>query len=405
MIPPRGPRPRVLVLSRNYPNPAFPTLGLWTERLVQAAQAVTDCTVVAPVPWVPPLGPGVAVRRFRGVPSRETRAGVVVYHPRFPAAPGIWLHRFEASLQYPSIRAVTDQLHRAAPFHLIHAHMIYPEGVIAARLGRRYGVPVMTTEHVLWRPWLDHWPAVHRQVLEAAPAIRLVSAVSEAVRRSIAAVSGDLFRTAILPNVVDGEVFRDPAPDEPWDPDQILFVGAVRHVKGLDVLVRAMALLAPRRPALRLLVLGEAFYGQWRRDEMAVQRLVRELGLTERVIFGGPASQPEVAAQMRRSAALVVPARRESFSAVAIEALASGTPVVSTRCGGPEEFISAENGRLVDPENPALLAEAIDDVLEVRAGFDRGRLRAEVLSRFGVDAVTRCLEAIYGGVLSPPGRS
>lgn len=397
----RGPpsHPHVLVLARNYPNPAFPSLGMWAERLVQAAQPFADSTVVAPVPWVPPLVPHPMVRRFRAVPRQECRGGVTVHHPRVPLAPGYALHALDAALQYPRVRRLAAILHARRPFQLIHAHFIYPEGVIAARLGRRLGLPVISTEHALWQPWLDQWPAVRRQVLNAIPAIARVTAVSEAVRASIEAVAGDAARTALLPNVVDETVFRAPRPDEAWDLDQLLFVGAVRRVKGLDVLIQAMPHLLERRPGLRLLVLGEAFYAQWRRDERAVRGQVEALGLSARVTFAGRATPAEVAAAMRRSALLIVPARRESFSVVAVEALASGTPVVATRCGGPEDFLTHQTGALVEPDDPLALAEAIEETLQRRPGFDRLALRREVVERFGWAAATARMERLYAEVL------
>jgi glycosyltransferase involved in cell wall biosynthesis len=236
--------------------------------------------------------------------------------------------------------------------------------------------------------------------LSALPGIARVTAVSEAVRGSIEAIAGERVSTSLLPNVVDEQVFHAPGADDRWDPDQILFVGAVRHVKGLDVLLRAMAWLAPVRPRLRLLVLGEAIYGQWRRDELAVRKLCRELALEDRVRFAGRATPEAVAAAMRASAALVVPGRRESFSAVAIEALASGTPVVATRCGGPEEFLTGETGLLVNPEDPEGLGRGIDAVLSARARYAPEHLRDVAVGRFGVNAIAARLRALYTEVLA-----
>lgn len=393
-------RPRILVLARNFPNPAFPTLGLWTERLVQAAGLVADSTVIAPVPWGPPFLPLETARRFRRVPRRLVRQHVEVHYPKVLLPPGYRLHALEARLQYPWVRRVADRIRREFPFDLIHAHFIFPEGVMASRLGQRYAVPVVTTEHALWQPWLERWPAARKQVLAALPGIARVTAVSEAVRGTIEAIAGKRARISLLPNVVDETVFHAPGAAERWDPDQILFVGAVRYVKGLDVLLRAMAWLTPVRPSLRLLVLGEAVYGQWRRDELAVQELCRELGLNDRVRFAGRASPDAVAAAMRASAALVVPGRRESFSAVAIEALASGTPVVATRCGGPEEILTGETGVLVDPDDPEALGRGIDAVLRARAQYEPGSLRHVAVSRFGMNATAQRLRALYSEVLA-----
>lgn len=119
---------------------------------------------------------------------------------------------------------------------------------------------------------------------------------------------------------------------------QLLFVGLIRHMKGLDVFfLRALASLIVKRPEFRLLVVGAAFYRSYQKDQEAVQRLAVELGIADRIRFAVELSPREVAETMRRSAVLVVQSRRETFSAVTAEAIACGTPVVATRCGGPEE--------------------------------------------------------------------
>ncbi|MGH7616401.1 MAG: glycosyltransferase [Gemmatimonadaceae bacterium] len=390
---------RVLVIARNYPNPALPTLGIWTSRLVHASRTSADPVVVAPVPWAPPGFPEEPFGRYRAVPASRDDDGVPVYHPRFPLAPGYLLHSFEGAFVYPSVRRVAERLHRERPFDLIHAHFIYPDGVVAARLGARLGVPVMTTEPAPWVPWLNDHPRVRRQVARALPHISLVTAVSESQRRQLAPFTGAITPTEVLPNIVDDDVFV--LGDEVHDPDQLAFVGVVRRVKGLDVLVRALALLRPQHPALRLVVVGNPYYRAYRRDEEEVRRLVGELGLQDRVRFAGQASPAEVATAMRTSALLVMPSRRETFGAVAIEALASGTPVVTTRCGGPEDTMTDDVANFAPPEDPPALARAIEDGLRARLARDPKRLREFAVSRYGRRVVGERIAELYEGILRP----
>jgi glycosyltransferase involved in cell wall biosynthesis len=96
----------------------------------------------------------------------------------------------------------------------------------------------------------------------------------------------------------------------------------------------------------------------------------------------------------------VVSSRRESFSAVAVEALACGTPVVATRCGGPEEILTQETGVLVPPEDPEALAAGIDEVLSRRDEFEAQVLRARALEISGPPAVRRRIEELYRDVLT-----
>ena len=245
----------------------------------------------------------------------------------------------------------------------------------------------------MWRPWLDRHASVRRQVERALPRIARLTAVSEALRASITGLFGDAVPVDVIPNVVDEQIFVAPGPDEPRDPHHLLFVGLIRHVKGLDVLVRALGHLLPERPDLHLTVAGGSFYRAYERDAVEVRDLVRALGLTDHVRFLGETAPNDVAALMRRSALLVVPSRRETFSLVTAEALASGTPVVATRCGGPEEILTEETGQLTDVDDAAALAIAIESTLS--RTYDRAALRRYAVDRFGSVAASERLGRLY----------
>ena len=217
--------------------------------------------------------------------------------------------------------------------------------------------------------------------------------MSEALRQSILQLFGDAVPVDVIPNVVDEQIFAAPRADEPRDPSHLLFVGLIRHVKGLDVLVRALGHLLPEFPNLHLSVAGGSFYRAYERDAAEVRSLVQALGLTDRVRFLGEVAPNDVAALMRRSALLVVPSRRETFSLVTAEALASGTPVVATRCGGPEEILTDDTGQLTDVDDPAALAIAIESALA--RSFDRAQLRRYAVERFGSLAAAERLGRLY----------
>lgn len=392
-------KPRVLVLSRNYPNTALPTLGIWVDRMVKASRAIADPTVVAPVPWVPPGVSGRTLGRYRGVPRSRLSDGIAVHHPRIPVPPGYAFHSLEATLAFPFIERTVNRLHRLARFDLIHAHFIYPDGVIAARLGERLGIPVMTTEHAFWLPWLTDHPYVRRQVERALPYIKLVTTVSDRLRQQVREIAPQT-PSALLPNAVDDGTFVPPQPHERYDPDQLLFVGVVRHVKGLDLLVRALALLTERRPRLHLLVVGDPYYRAYRRDEQRVRQLIVELGMGNHVRFAGQSTPAQTAAAMRSSALLVLASRRESFGVVVLEALASGTPVVATRCGGAEETLTADVAHFAPVDDAPALARTIELALAARPKQNTRALHEYAVSRFGFAATAARLAELYGRVQS-----
>src|SRR5262245_37965375 len=136
---------RVLCIARNFPNNVLPRLGLWTERLVQSVSATAETQVIAPVPYWPPVPGPHAYARFRTIPKERLVNGLRVHHPRFLTGPGSTLQVQEAWPFYWAVAATADRIRRTFPFDLIHAHFVHPDGWPAARLARRYGVPLVSS--------------------------------------------------------------------------------------------------------------------------------------------------------------------------------------------------------------------------------------------------------------------
>ena len=318
-------RLRVLVLSRSYPSDVLPMMGLWVEQPTRLLAETCDVRVISPVPWCPPLpavGPLSQYVRFRKIPRRELRSGVKVLHPRFVSGPGRSLYAFDARTQALGMRRHVERLRDTFPFDLIHAHMIYPEGVVAHELSEQYGVPFVVSEHA---PWSETWfreARVRREALSAGHAAASLLAVSTYVRDTMAAFGVDDERVHVVPVGVDGDMFR-PGEPEARHRDQVLYVGWINYTKGIDVLLRALKLLDDRRTPGRLLLVGGAAYRHTRLQEAQLRGLADSLDLGDRVTFVGRKSHAEVARLMAESAVVVLPSRDESLGALLVEALAS----------------------------------------------------------------------------------
>jgi glycosyltransferase involved in cell wall biosynthesis len=387
---------RVLVLARSYPNDVFPTLGLWTEQPTVRLAERCDMRVVSPVPWCPPLPPLSRLEqyaRFRRVPVHDRRSGVEIAHPRFVVGPGRSLYPFEARAYAAGIERTVARIHATFPFDLVHAHFIYPEGVVAARVARRYDVPFVVTEHAPWTRWLDQL-GIARQAVPAARAAAMIMPVSTSVLGTIRAYAGESARATVVPVGVDEDLFTL-GDESARRADQILYVGLINFNKGIDILLAAMARLAAQGAPGRLLLAGGSFYRNTRLQEERLREQAAALGLGDRVTFLGRLLPAEVARLMAASAVVVLPSRAESFGAVLVEALASGTPVVATRCGGPEDIVQDGVGELVPVEDPVALADALRRVLADPGRYDRRRLRRFALERFGWDAIVDRVHDVY----------
>ncbi len=389
-------RPKVLVLSRSYPNKVFDVQGLWVENQVRYSANFCEPKVISPVPYCPPL-PGLPeyYARLRTIPRNCWTNGVEVFHPRFFVGPGYSLHSIESVAYYVAVRPLAQRLRREFPFDLIHAQFTYPDGVVAVRLGKRFGVPVIITEQNPWGPWMDQNAIVRRQSVWAARECTFQFALSRAVRESIVRLAGESEKLRIIPNAVDGSVFTQRPNELLPIANQIVFVGAIRPVKGVDVLLRAVRLLADQGRDVKVKLVGESFFKNYQKEYNRLQQMALDLGLGDRIQFVGKQRPPELVRTIQESALLVLPSRAESFGLVLAEALACGTPVVATKCGGPEDIVNDQVGALVPPDDPEALAGAIGEVLDKRSEFDPVRLRSYALENFGLESVGLRVASLY----------
>jgi glycosyltransferase involved in cell wall biosynthesis len=221
-----------------------------------------------------------------------------------------------------------------------------------------------------------HYPASLRLLLDRADC---VIAPSLAYRNAVAGVFPGLAgRTVAIHNGVDRAVLAAGGPS-PVPAPYLLCVAAFHPWKGVDVLLRAFAMLTGDRPALRLVLAG---YGP---QEGALRAMAAELGIAARVLFTGERTRAQVAALLRGCEALALPSRAETFGLAAAEAMACGKAVVASAVGGvPEVVRDGREGLLVPPDDPPALAAALGRVLDDRALATRlGRAgEAAVRTRF-----------------------
>ena len=274
---------------------------------------------------------------------------------------------------------------------VVHAHTAYPDGAAAVELADRLGWPLLITEHSSFVERFVAAPELRGRYAAALARCHRLFAVSEMLAGELrTAFPEHAARIAVLPNAVPIERFAAAAAAE-RDPDELLFVGYRKASKGIENLLRAFAVARVERPGLRLRLLGrspdETTEDGWR-------RLAGELGVADGVTFEDPIDRAGVAAAMGRAALFVHPSPRETFGVVAVEALASGTPVVATDSGGVTEILGPEPERLgaiVAVDDPAALGGAIVATLARRDAFDPAELRAAVERRFGAAYVAERL--------------
>jgi D-inositol-3-phosphate glycosyltransferase len=244
-----------------------------------------------------------------------------------------------------------------------------------------------------------------------------IVAATEVDRRHMVELYGaDAGRIEIIPPGVDLDLFRPIPPAEARvrlgqapDHRMILFVGRMDPVKGLDTLVRAMALVMETHPDMRenaclCIVGGDRTDDPARMDaEMArVARLGAELGMGDFLSFLGPQAQEDLRDYYSAAQVVVVPSRYESFGMVALEAMACGTPVIASDVGGLSTLVRhGRTGFLVPDRDAEALAAAL------RCLLDNPHLRAELgehgvatAEAYGWPVIAGDVEALYERLLA-----
>lgn len=377
---------KVLVVSHLFPHAAARTNGIFVRHQVACLARLCQVQVVSPVPWWPvPWG---AWGRRAHSPRRERLDGVDVSRPRYANLP----RRIGfASAWRRFARAVAGDVAEAPD--VVHAHCAYPDGYAAAQLARRWDRPLVITAH---GNDLHHLPRLDRRWAErigdALRSARVVIGVSRELCARAVELGAPPEGVTHLPNGVDCARFDLPRRRSPGAPREVLYLGRFDPQKGLHVLLEAVALLSRQRRDFRLRLVG-ANPATAPADPFA--RQARDLGLGDLVSIEAEVPWDEVPARMAAADVFVLPSFSEGLPLALIEAVAAGTPVVATRCGGPEEVVDGEIGLLVTPRDVGGLAAALGCILDGLDGYDPQRLRARARSCYDLPVLTRQLHQIY----------
>lgn len=346
---------RILALTNLYPNPYQPNRAPFNRQQFRALAAEHEVRVIAPIAWTDERS-----RRRQStatIPAERRRLsdGMVVYHPRYLFTPKVLRAQYGAFFA----RSVRGCFHRAVRElrpDVVLGCWGYPDGWAAVRLSREAGLPVAIKVHGSDVLTVAEHPSRRRRTIEAVIGADAVIAVSRHLAAQTVALGAEAGRVHVVYNGIDTTLFYSGSRDgarlslgiASADP-LILYAGNLVPVKGLDVLLEALALLARGGQRFRCALVGE---GPLRE---ALPSRAAELGLADRVRLVGARPLEELPVWYRAADLVVLPSRSEGVPNVLLEAAACGTPFVASSVGGIPEI--APPDMLVEPGNAAALAE------------------------------------------------
>jgi glycosyltransferase involved in cell wall biosynthesis len=192
----------------------------------------------------------------------------------------------------------------------------------------------------------------------------------------------------IIPNGVDLEALTPGPPEERFEEPTLLYLGRLKRYKRVDLVMQAVATLAERGVACRLLVAGQGDH----REHLEAFRT--SLGLEDRVEFLGFVSKERKLEVLRRSWVHVLTSPKEGWGISNLEAAACGTPTVASDSPGlRDSVVDGHTGYLVPHGNVSRLADRIGELLaSERLRSDMGTQGREFAERFSWDASARIME-------------
>jgi glycogen synthase len=284
-----------------------------------------------------------------------------------------------------------EELARTFGADIIHAHSPVLNAIPALRAGRRLGIPVVYEVRALWEDAaVDHGTTTEGSLrYRATRALDThvfrraghITTICEGLRRDITERGIPSERITVIPNAVDAREFRfGTAPDPALQAELGLtgatvigFAGSFYAYEGLDLLLDAAALLLPKVPDLRILLVGGG------PQEQALKAQAARLSLGDRVVLTGRVPHADVQRYYDLIDVLAYPRHRMRLTDLVtplkpLEAMAQGRMFVASDVGGHRELVrDGETGYLFPAGNAEALAQTIERVLASRDDWPRVR--------------------------------
>lgn len=365
-MPNTGSKKKMLILPRWYPNRKDIQLGVFIRQQALLLKNDFDIHVVYA------QADENLISKYEQVSNHSDgiHEQIVYFRPgKGLLAKLLNAHRY-GKAQELAIRNIQGKI------DLCHVHVPYRSAFPAVHLHNVKKVPYYITEH-----WSGHLTgdfqkknkadiALYKRILSKASGI---SCVSNLLAEKFKENTG--YQPVVIPNFIEKHDSKDSFQS---DQIEILSVGDMNdEIKNFSGLVNVFSETLKYNSRLHLTLIGGG------PDEKKILNLIDSLNIKNHVQFLGRQNHAYVLKQMHHCHFYVCNSNKETFGMTVAEALRAGKPVISTRCGGPEEFLHENNALLTEPGNNETLKEAI---LKMSANFNtyqQDKIAAEMEEKFG----------------------
>lgn len=302
-------------------------------------------------------------------------------------------------------------------FHpdIIHAQVATEVGRFAIILGKIFHIPVMVTEHsTIEASGVLHFP-LHQYADFVYRNSRYNACVSEDLRRKLSEIFPryqfhTIYNGIIVPQepaVLTGQCSSEPEENGEQQKGTELSAryridGCVnfalvaslydREIKGIPMLLAVASRLKREGMRFTLHIVGDGAFRQ------EFEQTAARLGVGENCIFHGKADKKKLYEILSQMDFLVSASKFESFGCTIAEAMMFGKPVVCTKSGGPESFVTKETGVLVEREDEEALYRGIREMMAHFREYRSDAIRAYAVKKFDMEKISRKYLDIYRSV-------
>jgi glycosyltransferase involved in cell wall biosynthesis len=279
---------------------------------------------------------------------------------------------------------------------LLYAMTAQVNAIQVSDLGKAAGLPVVVAEHVPF--CIDSIPESRRGRLRTAlEDVSALLTVSNDKSRQVLMGNIDC-DPIVVGNMVDERCFTL-KPDSKSDTFKILIVAAYNFYKDYKTFFKSMAILREltKRP-FRITIVGIEMFktrGAWSLGMDDFWKAFKPFGLDDITTIVGFVPRDKIVGYYHGADAYVLTSIQEGLPVSVLEAMACGLPIFSTRCGGVEDIVGPESGRVLPVRDCDGIAEALRDFFEGRTSFDKNRIRENVVRRYGREAFVVRMERVF----------
>ncbi len=379
---------KVLNICSWYPNDFKPTLGNFVQKHAEAISLFNEVVTLS-------IFPDVTSNDHRLVVNTKAQlTEIIVYYPKkslgfpFNKFLNFLAHRKAFKLGFNSVKE------KIGFPEIVHLNIVYPLGIWAYWLKKRYGIPYVVTEnssgfhvnsdHAYPKPVMKLCQLVLRNADYLLP-------VSKNLKENLKILSPSS-QFEIISNVVDEKLFVSKEIQNEEFKRLIHISTGIDEIKNLSGMLGVMNELKNQNVNVTLDIVSDG-------DIDYAKELSSEMNIDSHVTFHSTKTTIEVAEMIQNSDALLMFSNYENFPCVIAEAMMCGKPVISSNVNGIPEHVHQFNGILVNPRDEKALESAIRSFVKNELNFNSKEIREYAMDNFSYTEVGRKFSEIYAKVL------